>query len=918
MPGVERFTGIIEAKTVGEAELQRFSTALEKVAGNLDKSGQTASKQGEQWNRLAQQLRTAIEHPLQAAGMAAEGLMRTLGPVGISVVAFGASAGLAAKGVHDLAISMGNWAEEQLHGAYRTGLTTKEFIQFAGAAKLAGMEGGIFELAVRKLSEVLTGTGAAGKEGRDALHSLGVTIYDATGRVRPMGQLWLEMADAIAKIQDPMTRVRIAQELWGRSGREIVALMPELRENVARLRDLGFGIDEKKLEELHGVGKELELIDMQMARLARKAKIDIIIAIKPIVEWLAGAQMGGTYVGRAGTRGQTPPGQPADIVEMERLIRERLTAMLPAVPTWATEQQRGFAPDLTGKSRLTGYLAGLGRTDIKERLATAKRDFDQARAQLTTLAEGAKELDRSVVESRIAEVEKLRRAYEGLKAQVQAAEVAEQTHKKALELVNRELKAGLTGWQKANEELRQALAMQGLMVADRQRLIEMMVPRIMDEALGLRGGFDVKFTGAYQQFGPEAVLRRQMLQWQTGQYPGRREGGAAALGEWMERLNQVRERGDKAALEHQLRMLQLLAGPGGEVAAIERAYQLRIQGARSELDLQEAIFEREEAFADLQKQRLERYREAAGQVFDALTEKGAAGIRDFLSGQLRTIERTIFQNLAVELYKILGKTVGQKIPGQYDKQGQPTLLGRVLAGTPFGADPLQAAGVTLSTAGVQLQVAAQQLIAASTAVTTSGGGGGTMAGLDRIISGSTANLDVPGAPGTAPSTGMGGWLNRHAGTLMKIGAAAGAGFGVYQGIRMGGGRGAATAIGSALGGASLIPGPQQPFLVAGSLISAFMTSVFGDPKAARAEAIDKMLQKAAYTQPTGRNYTADLWSRGLDYNYRGELRPIIVNVNTLDARSFMDRRREIASATRLAMQEAHELNDEIRDLVNPY
>jgi hypothetical protein len=151
--------------------------------------------------------------------------------------------------------------------------------------------------------------------------------------------------------------------------------------------------------------------------------------------------------------------------------------------------------------------------------------------------------------------------------------------------------------------------------------------------------------------------------------------------EWDRNLaaeEQIRNIGFQATREGHLRqasravqLSELRAAPGDEVKAINEGYQIRLQlaeqlriknreVAKEDTDLaqyridlakaeadfqkesQDARLEREIKIAQYQKQQLDQYKDAAGRVFDSLTAKGGGGLRDFFTGQLKTIERQLF------------------------------------------------------------------------------------------------------------------------------------------------------------------------------------------------------------------------------------------------------------------------------------
>lgn len=358
----------------------------------------------------------------------------------------------------------------------------------------------------------------------------------------------------------------------------------------------------------------------------------------------------------------------------------------------------------------------------------------------------------------------------------------------------------------------------------------------------------------------------------------------------------------RQTLDHQTRMIELLAGPGGEIAAVQQIYALRMAGAKSAEEAQAAERSRMIGLAQVERQRLNELRQSAGSVFDAVL-RGGGGLRDFAKGLALTQARGVFQNLAVEMFG--GRSGRLALPGQTRSDGTPNALGRILGGTVFGADP--SAGVQMTAAQVQLQAAQIQMQAAGTGI---GGAiaGGVSAGAGRAVPGA---MPIPAAGRTSA-------LGRNIG----IGGAVAVGaFGVADGVRQGGAQGAMTAGGAAAGAAATIlalsgvSGPAAPIVAAVGLGLMAGAAVMGSPKDRRRRELDAMLSDARSTAPAGRDYgTVDTAGRSLEGDRTGGLR-VVVNINALDARSVIDRRRDIGEAVRVALTETGPLAHEMRRAV---
>jgi hypothetical protein len=373
--------------------------------------------------------------------------------------------------------------------------------------------------------------------------------------------------------------------------------------------------------------------------------------------------------------------------------------------------------------------------------------------------------------------------------------------------------------------------------------------------------------------------------------------------------------------------------------------------------------------AEIRRRELDEFKQSAGQVFDALIARGG-GFRDFLRGQALTVGRTVFQNVAGEVFNSSRGRL--ELPGQTtkDDDGNPklTALGRILQGTPFGVDPGKVALELNTTALQKLTTAASNdpakfsrdantnaldrlTVAVSkaqaSALLPSGGGGGLLGDfplgrdIEKFldfgkISGLTEinefplgrdidkflNLGkIPGlkdigksADASKDAANASKEVSKGLGKIFELGVPLGVGgFGIASGIRQGGAGGKLSIAGGALTAASAIPGPQQPFVAAAGQVLSLVGSLIGDSKQNRQEEIQAELERRRFEAPESRERE---FSGGFETDlnfYRGAPRIVnlnlnpVVNINAIDSKSFSDHRQAIAGAVNDAVIEGTDL-----------
>lgn len=127
------------------------------------------------------------------------------------------------------------------------GLTTEELSGLRFAASQSGVEFNALTSSMLRLSRTMAdaagGTGASA----EAFRAMGIEIRDSTGRLRLQGDVLRDVADRFATYEDGAGKAALAQQLFGRSGAQLIPLLNQGSEGIRELTDqaarLGIVID---------------------------------------------------------------------------------------------------------------------------------------------------------------------------------------------------------------------------------------------------------------------------------------------------------------------------------------------------------------------------------------------------------------------------------------------------------------------------------------------------------------------------------------------------------------------------------------------------------------------------------------------------------------------------------------------------
>ena len=131
----------------------------------------------------------------------------------------------------------------------RIGISAVKLQEWSFAATHAGAAPEDLEDALKDMSEKIAEV--AGGDTGDAAQlfsTLGISVKDASGKIRPASDIFEEVADAIQRNEDPALRTKMAMVLMGDSGRKLIPMLSGgaqgLDDMAKQARDLGLVMNE--------------------------------------------------------------------------------------------------------------------------------------------------------------------------------------------------------------------------------------------------------------------------------------------------------------------------------------------------------------------------------------------------------------------------------------------------------------------------------------------------------------------------------------------------------------------------------------------------------------------------------------------------------------------------------------------------
>lgn len=151
-------------------------------------------------------------------------------------LALGAAAGATALGL--LIKRQIDNADAMSKSAQRAGVTTEALSRLAWAGELSDVSLGSLTTSMGRLSNVMSQVIAGtSKETVALFDALGISITDASGRMRGADAVMGDIADVFASMENGADKTAIAIRIFGRSGAELIPLLNNGRRGLAEMAD---------------------------------------------------------------------------------------------------------------------------------------------------------------------------------------------------------------------------------------------------------------------------------------------------------------------------------------------------------------------------------------------------------------------------------------------------------------------------------------------------------------------------------------------------------------------------------------------------------------------------------------------------------------------------------------------------------
>lgn len=255
--------------------LQREIVSTEQSLKQLQDASKNANKELEKATSIADKMADATKKIADGAGKVAE-KTKTM-----SMAAGGALTALAGLG-----LKAANDADELNTLAKQTGLSTEALQKMSYASELIDVDVSTITGAVAKMKKGLDSNA-------DTFAEMGVSIKDANGDYRDTEDIFLEIVQALSKIDNETERDIKAMKIFGKSADELTGIIDDggaaLKALGEEASDKGLIVSQEDLDKASELNDTIDKLKATVSGSLGQAAISIATALTPVIEMVAAA-----------------------------------------------------------------------------------------------------------------------------------------------------------------------------------------------------------------------------------------------------------------------------------------------------------------------------------------------------------------------------------------------------------------------------------------------------------------------------------------------------------------------------------------------------------------------------------------------------------------------------------------------------
>lgn len=268
--GLEEGTTTQEQYAQLTAEIAMTEAELKNLEDGGREAGKAAEESGVNWEKFGTTAAAAAKVAAAAIG------------------AVTAAATAAGKALIDCALDGGKFADEFLTLSVTTGVSAQTLQEWSYAAEIIDVDLGTMSASLTKTTKAIASAAEGNAGAIENFENLGVSFQNADGSMRDSEDVFLDIIDALGKVENETERDALAMELLGKSAKDLNPLIESGSERLTELgeeaQEVGYVLDDETLDSFRNLDDQMQ--KLSLGGTAAKNAIGTILL--PVLTSLAG------------------------------------------------------------------------------------------------------------------------------------------------------------------------------------------------------------------------------------------------------------------------------------------------------------------------------------------------------------------------------------------------------------------------------------------------------------------------------------------------------------------------------------------------------------------------------------------------------------------------------------------------------
>lgn len=131
--------------------------------------------------------------------------------------------------------STADYGDELNDARQRTGVAVEDLAKLGFAAEQSGSSFEGMTTGLKFLAKNMEDASSGGKKQKEAFDSLGISVTDATGKLRPAKDVFMDVADRFNHMEDGAEKTAVAMDIFGKAGADLIPTLNSGRDGLEEM-----------------------------------------------------------------------------------------------------------------------------------------------------------------------------------------------------------------------------------------------------------------------------------------------------------------------------------------------------------------------------------------------------------------------------------------------------------------------------------------------------------------------------------------------------------------------------------------------------------------------------------------------------------------------------------------------------------